>query len=208
MQYHRPGGENESSKFYADLVGQSSPPPLPPTEQKNFCDICGESIAEESFDAHYRSVLHNFNRQLPPLVSWGIGPDNKGYQMLMRIGWQEEKGLGLEEQGRLFPVETSFKQDRTGLGKQAAPKRITHFPSHRGGDQPLSLQAQAAVDLRARHVLRAKKLSGTLHAASIPSSMRRKDLRRERKQKEKNIQLLQKKIDSLIRVSLADLPSS
>lgn len=53
---------------------------------------------------------------------------NRGYQMMLRGGW-EESGLGAHGKGRLQPVPTTLKRDRSGVGDADASNqtKITHF---------------------------------------------------------------------------------
>ena len=48
--------------------------------------------------------------------------------MMLRSGWQPEKGLGSEGQGQKFPVKTVLKRDRQGLGVEKESRaKVTHF---------------------------------------------------------------------------------
>lgn len=38
----------------------------------------------------------------------GIGVDNKGSQMLQKMGWQEGMGLGAQSQGITAPVQVRY----------------------------------------------------------------------------------------------------
>lgn len=57
---------------------------------------------------------------------------NRGYRLLMSMGWKEDGGLGPTGSGRVAPVATVFKTDRAGVGAQPTAKlaRVTHFPAH------------------------------------------------------------------------------
>lgn len=57
---------------------------------------------------------------------------NRGYRLLMNMGWKEDSGLGPTGAGRIEPVATVLKNDRAGVGVQPTAKlaRITHFPAH------------------------------------------------------------------------------
>jgi hypothetical protein len=79
---------------------------------------------------------------------FGINPGNVGYQMLSRIGWDEQSGLGPESHpGRLAPVPTQLFKERQGLGLRSVPSRITHFPGVKGTHE-LTEEETAAVDFR------------------------------------------------------------
>jgi hypothetical protein len=72
---------------------------------------------------HESGTLHIFNAQHKPPTHFGLDASNKvksradfggphvlqGYQMLTKMGWGQERGLGREEEGRLFPVPSTYK---------------------------------------------------------------------------------------------------
>ena len=115
-------------------TGKSVTPP----EQSStfFCDICKMRVSDVNTgtrDKHNTSTLHQFSCQHQPNVtSYGISESNRGFQMLLRGGWDPEKGLGSGKQGSKFPVKTVLKQDRLGFGlKSSSSKpRVTHFSAH------------------------------------------------------------------------------
>ena len=95
-----------------------------------FCDICQLTISQDIPHKHGTSTLHQFNCQHQPCAHtvYGIPQSNRGYQMLLRRGWDPEGGLGSEQQGQQFPVKTVLKRDRLGFGIQGKDKaRVTHF---------------------------------------------------------------------------------
>lgn len=98
------------------------------------CAACGVAVGDGEWAAHAASTAHLFSRWRTPRRShiW-IPPSNRGFQMLRRAGWDEVRGVGKDEGGRLEPVATVFKTDRRGLGASTGARtrrRITHFPSH------------------------------------------------------------------------------
>lgn len=52
----------------------------------------------------------------PQNKSWRDDKDKFGYKMLMKMGWQEGKGLGLNADGVTQHLEVKLKTDNTGLG--------------------------------------------------------------------------------------------
>lgn len=64
-------------------------------------------------------------------IVW-LPESNRGYRLLMNMGWQEDSGLGSKGDGRMDPIATVFKTDRAGVGAQPTAKlaRVTHFPAH------------------------------------------------------------------------------
>jgi hypothetical protein len=115
-------------------VMKSSPSEKQKTEVVEFfCDVCNKNIQEMSRTNHETSTVHLFNRKLKPKPdSFLIQPYNRGYQLMLKSGWDGEKGLGSRGQGQRYPVKTILKRDRHCLGvepqktskKQA---KVTHF---------------------------------------------------------------------------------
>lgn len=81
-----------------------------------FCKACNEKFHTEC-TKHESSTLHQFNtNSSQSRTFYGIPENNKGFQMLLKSGWNREKGLGAKECGMKFPVKVSKKNDRTGIG--------------------------------------------------------------------------------------------
>lgn len=53
-----------------------------------------------------------------------LDSSNIGFQLLKKQGWKEGSGLGVFEQGRLEPIETTVKKNKRGLGAEKAKKVI------------------------------------------------------------------------------------
>lgn len=51
-------------------------------------------------------------------LSKRIGEENKGFALLKKLGFQEEKGLGATETGLLVPLEIREHRSRSGIGSQ------------------------------------------------------------------------------------------
>lgn len=123
-------------EFYVDklnipISGKCSKSLKEPSEPTYFyCDMCKQKIENTPFKKHAASLLHNFNSQSKHRVPtmYGIPESNKGFQMLMRSGWNKEKGLGPSGEGHKFPPKSVLKQDRTGLGAKQYKARVTHTP--------------------------------------------------------------------------------
>ncbi|ELU05821.1 hypothetical protein CAPTEDRAFT_92236 [Capitella teleta] len=98
------------------------------THESFYCSLCKATFSE-SEENHTKGTLHLFNRGKPPKGTvYGIPESNKGFQMMLKSGWDREAGLGSEGQGKQFPVKTVLKRDRKGLGKDRKIKaKITHF---------------------------------------------------------------------------------
>lgn len=95
-----------------------------------FCQICKceVSFCEKS---HETSVVHLFNSgHKLKNPSYLLPETNKGFDMLLKMGWQVNKGLGPHGDGPKYPLKTVLKLDRKGLGiDNCANKKakITHF---------------------------------------------------------------------------------
>ena len=72
---------------------------------------------------------------------------NRGFQMMLSSGWDRKRGLGPSGSGKLFPVKTTLKRDRTGLGHESvkAASKVTHFDAN-----DVSSVADVAADRRER----------------------------------------------------------
>lgn len=93
-----------------------------------YCDVCKMSFSESSKKNHQTSIVHTFNCQPKLSPYYGISKANKGYQMLLNTGWNEDGGLGPSGEGQKYPVKTVLKRDRKGLGQlKNKTARITHF---------------------------------------------------------------------------------
>ncbi|KAJ3285170.1 hypothetical protein HK104_009612 [Borealophlyctis nickersoniae] len=52
-----------------------------------------------------------------PTLETPLPASNKGYMLLMKMGWTHGTGLGKSGEGRVDPVPISFKEDTMGVGK-------------------------------------------------------------------------------------------
>ncbi|XP_077531428.1 G patch domain and ankyrin repeat-containing protein 1 homolog isoform X1 [Haemaphysalis longicornis] len=102
-------------------------------ESDQFCSVCDALVTAAQVKAHSTSIAHQFNLRLgksPAATHYGIPESNAGFQMLVGMGWNREKGVGSREEGRKFPVKTVLKRDRGGLGGESSVPRVTHFGPH------------------------------------------------------------------------------
>lgn len=95
-----------------------------------FCCVCGMEVKEDEKE-HNLSTIHQFNSQFHSAdIPYSIPQSNKGFQLMIKRGWNPENGLGPSEQGTLQPIKTVLKRDRHGLGSGKKQKpRVTHFTS-------------------------------------------------------------------------------
>jgi len=134
-----------------------------------WCDTCQATVSGVERTEHDVGTLHLFHRSSalgPPAMRKVQLPDrNVGFAMLAKMGFDEtDGGLGASRQGRLEPIATALKMDRSGLGHAplssevispqsralaALPrtvdssgrliKRVTHFPSHAAHEEALTV---------------------------------------------------------------------
>ncbi|XP_063829653.1 G patch domain and ankyrin repeat-containing protein 1 homolog [Ostrinia nubilalis] len=81
-----------------------------------FCDLCNIKVRNK--DYHLSSTIHNINlskgKKMP--TNYVIPESNRGYQIMLKVGWDKESGLGPDGSGKKYPIKTVLKQDRKGLG--------------------------------------------------------------------------------------------
>ncbi|GFS02108.1 LOW QUALITY PROTEIN: G patch domain and ankyrin repeat-containing protein 1-like [Elysia marginata] len=109
--------------------------------ERFYCLTCKDYFLEHEKTAHLTSTVHLFNSDRKHQHPAYLLPEtNRGFQMLLRTGWQVDKGLGPEGKGIKYPVKTVLKRDREGLGNSSCIKKakITHF-------NPLDKKAVRAV---------------------------------------------------------------
>ena len=96
-----------------------------------WCSECTMDVTEGIRHEHRNSTIHQFScrhgKGVQSSPSYMLRHSNVGYQMMLRDGWTEEKGLGAASQGRWYPIKTVLKRDRKGLGAICDPPRVTHF---------------------------------------------------------------------------------
>lgn len=122
------GGEVEGVQ-YPETSGQGSGKKR---TRKFYCKSCQAVVTQSPRVGHDTSIVHLYSCQHPAssLVPYGIPESNRGFQMLLRSGWNPKKGLGSHRQGQRFPVKTVLKQDRLGFGVPGGKAKVTHFSAH------------------------------------------------------------------------------
>lgn len=97
-----------------------------------YCKQCQRSFGSITPKKHSTSTLHLFNERNRYQYSqrYGIPDSNVGFQMMIKQGWDREVGLGPRQEGKLFPIKTTLRKSRSGLGTKQEPARITHFVAH------------------------------------------------------------------------------
>ncbi|XP_017061825.1 G patch domain and ankyrin repeat-containing protein 1 homolog [Drosophila ficusphila] len=95
-----------------------------------YCEICKRDYKETPWPVHQTSTVHQFNLEALPahkLHKFNISAKNRGLQLMLKQGWDQEHGLGPSQGGRLYPIKTVLRKQRTGLGIEQQPARVTHF---------------------------------------------------------------------------------
>ncbi|XP_022125838.2 G patch domain and ankyrin repeat-containing protein 1 homolog [Pieris rapae] len=81
------------------------------------CPICSNSFFSDR-EKHLSSTLHNINvskgKKIP--TTYVIPESNKGFQIMLKEGWDKDRGLGPDGTGSKYPIKAVMKKDRTGLG--------------------------------------------------------------------------------------------
>ncbi|XP_037035978.1 G patch domain and ankyrin repeat-containing protein 1 homolog [Bradysia coprophila] len=96
-----------------------------------WCEDCQHLFKETSKKSHETSTLHRFNRKNSFEFSrrYFIPDSNVGFKMMLRQGWDRE-GLGPNSDGKLYPVKTTIRRARSGLGTKQDSARITHYSAY------------------------------------------------------------------------------
>ena len=120
-----------------------------------FCKVCNELVKNTPKLNHETSIVHQFN--LGPVSNktiYGIPPSNKGFQLMLNQGWDENKGLGPEGSGLKYPVKTTLKSDRKGFGvKTNSVARVTHFdPGDAKAIQNIRIERNKTIDKRQKKI--------------------------------------------------------
>jgi hypothetical protein len=110
---------------------ESQPPQIGHVEF--YCESCKQSFCSTSREQHATSTVHLLSSRPHVVVPtiYSIPASNKGYQILLKRGWDKEKGLGRDGSGHKFPLKTVLKCDRKGLGGDTQEKaQVTHYRPH------------------------------------------------------------------------------
>ncbi|KAJ8872070.1 hypothetical protein PR048_025671 [Dryococelus australis] len=120
------------------------------SSEKFFCESCKRTFQDTSKEKHVTSTVHLFNSRphLSCKTVYGIPESNKGYQILLKGGWDRERGLGPDGSGHKYPLKTVLKQDREGLGASKRRPKVTHFQSR--DTAAVRVESQKKVNKRQR----------------------------------------------------------
>ncbi|GIY93589.1 g patch domain and ankyrin repeat-containing protein 1 homolog [Caerostris extrusa] len=101
-----------------------------PETIEKFCKNCKTSYTM-SQEAHEHSIAHLLVTKKPgDSTFYHIPENNKGFQIMLKSGWDKNKGLGVNADGRKFPIKTILKKDRSCIGKKKEVPKVTHFVAH------------------------------------------------------------------------------
>ncbi|KAG0336737.1 G patch domain and ankyrin repeat-containing protein 1 [Podila humilis] len=92
------------------------------------CESCQIKVKVTDLERHNQGTAHLVAKgtTIKPLDTLTLGHSNKGFRMLLKSGWDYEKGLGLEGQGTRHPIATRLKHNRLALGAEKTKKVVTH----------------------------------------------------------------------------------
>ncbi|XP_067143959.1 G patch domain and ankyrin repeat-containing protein 1 homolog [Centruroides vittatus] len=92
-----------------------------------FCELCKIEVKENK-QKHESSIIHQLNIRRSTNCYYHLSENNKGFQIMLKKGWDRNTGLGPKGIGNKYPIKTVLKHDRSCLGnKNKNVPRITHF---------------------------------------------------------------------------------
>lgn len=94
---------------------------------KFYCEECKKEI-QESRKSHFTSIVHQFNQKTKERpYRFQIPSENRGLKLMVKQGWDQQSGLGPTNSGHLFPIKTTIRKPRSGVGIKQSPAKVTHF---------------------------------------------------------------------------------
>lgn len=94
------------------------------------CDICQADFSISDHKSHETSTIHRFNSTSTQngVRHFSIAESNVGFRMLLQQGWDRQSGLGPAKNGTIYPIKTTLRKPRSGLGiPQPTKSKVTHF---------------------------------------------------------------------------------
>lgn len=87
-------------------------------DQDYTCKICCNNYPDK--EQHLVSTVHNINASKGKKVHpcYKLPESNKGFQIMLKTGWDKGTGLGCDGSGRQYPIRAVQKKDRKGLGHE------------------------------------------------------------------------------------------
>ncbi|XP_059048737.1 G patch domain and ankyrin repeat-containing protein 1 homolog [Achroia grisella] len=87
-------------------------------KEEYLCELCNKLFTNKA--EHLSSTIHNINaskgKKIP--ANYVIPETNRGYQLMLKVGWDKDSGLGPDGSGKKYPIKTIQKKDRKGLGSE------------------------------------------------------------------------------------------
>lgn len=119
------------------------------SSKKSFvCDICNNTYPDR--EDHLSSTIHNISaskdKKIP--TNYVIPRTNKGYQLMVKGGWDRETGLGRDGKGKKYPIKAVQKIDRKGLGHE---KKVEHKEDI---TEKVKVKHKSSVHREKRHIRR------------------------------------------------------
>ncbi|KAJ9577287.1 hypothetical protein L9F63_006126 [Diploptera punctata] len=129
-----------------------------------YCEVCKQQFSDTTRARHSTSMVHLLCLGPPLTVPtvYGIPANNKGYQILLKGGWDREKGLGPSGSGNKFPLKTVLKRDREGFGKCKRKAQVTHTLGREQTVRTISRRARAGALNKEQRKERALRRHGLL----------------------------------------------
>ena len=155
-----------------DCDGSSS---QQPSAEQFYCDVCKTAVLGVTEATHSTSTVHLINLNVKPSTSnYAIPETNRGFQLMLKTGWNKEAGLGSEGQGLKYPVKTVLKRNRRGFGSddKTAKAKVTHFSAN---DAKAVERATSSGRLLRATTLGKRQISKKL----LKDKQRERDFRRE-----------------------------
>lgn len=85
-------------------------------KEEYFCEACNKTFPDR--EEHLSSTVHNISasrgKKIP--AYYALPETNRGYQLMLKGGWDKQSGLGKDGSGKRYPIKTVQKKDRKGLG--------------------------------------------------------------------------------------------
>jgi hypothetical protein len=104
-----------------------------------------------------------------------LAEENKGFQMLARMGYQAGQGIGATGDGRVEPVAVDLKQNRLGLGavnKSAARREAQRQQEVALATQQHERQQQAVGELEQQRTKYQQRAAGQFAARNVDRHLR------------------------------------
>jgi len=93
-------------------------------EKRNNNDVSQSRRRKRKRVADKPKPLHELQQEsLEEGLTTHIGEQNKGYQLLMKMGYKKGTGLGKERNGIQEPLPIAIRNDRSGVGDKEAERR-------------------------------------------------------------------------------------